>query len=192
MSEQDRSQTAEEWRAVIGYEGLYEVSNQGRVRSLQRRIRHSSGNATQPLSGRVLSAGANDKYGHLRVCLNREGCRKSFLVHRLVLEAFVGPCPDGKIGRHFPDRSPANNCLDNLQWGTHEENQADRTIHGTSNQGRVASAETRARLSASHKGYKRTRESIEKQRRTVTGSKRSPETRARMVAAWKLRKAQSA
>jgi HNH endonuclease len=52
-------------------------------------------------------------------------------VHHLVLEAFVGPAPEGKpICRHFPDRDRHNNRLDNLQWGTYLENEADKLFHG--------------------------------------------------------------
>lgn len=60
---------------------------------------------------------------------------KTMYIHRLVLEAFVGPCPSGMECRHFPDRNPSNNCLDNLQWGTPLENNHDRFFHGTSNKG---------------------------------------------------------
>lgn len=52
-------------------------------------------------------------------------------VHRLVLEAFVGPCPPGMEARHFPDRNPANNALTNLSWSTHADNEADKIQHGT-------------------------------------------------------------
>jgi len=66
--------------------------------------------------------------GHLMVCIGRRNRR---LVHRLVLEAFVGPCPPGMECRHFPDRDPSNNQLVNLQWGTPAENYADSVVHGT-------------------------------------------------------------
>jgi hypothetical protein len=53
------------------------------------------------------------------------------MVHRLVLEAFVGPCPIGMQCRHFPDPNPANCNLKNLQWGTPMENTEDKRVHGT-------------------------------------------------------------
>jgi hypothetical protein len=56
-------------------------------------------------------------------------------VHLLVLETFVGPCPDGMEARHFPDNDPANNRLGNLQWSTHAENIADKVTHGTTLRG---------------------------------------------------------
>lgn len=64
----------------------------------------------------------------------REGGRcKGYprLVHRLVLEAFVGPCPEGMECRHFPDRNPRNNRRENLRWGTPVENAHDQVVHGT-------------------------------------------------------------
>ncbi len=71
------------------------------------------------------------QYGHLRVGLYSDKKKKRILVHHLVLIAFVGPRPSGLICRHFPDRNPANNRVENLQWGTHSENEADAVIHGT-------------------------------------------------------------
>lgn len=56
-------------------------------------------------------------------------------VHQLVLEAFAGPRPKGKICRHFPDRDPSNNRIENLQWGTYKQNCADKIVHGTGNKG---------------------------------------------------------
>jgi len=61
--------------------------------------------------------------------------RKVKRVSRLVLEAFVGPCPPGMEACHFPDRNPSNNRLENLRWDTPKANQADRNYHGTSNAG---------------------------------------------------------
>lgn len=59
---------------------------------------------------------------------------KVFLVNRLILEAFVGPCPDGMECRHL-DGVPLNNRRDNLEWNTHTENMRDRKRHGTDNTG---------------------------------------------------------
>jgi hypothetical protein len=74
----------------------------------------------------------NKRLGYLIVHLE---ARSTFYVHRLVLEAFVGPCPAGMLCRHFPDRGRANCCLANLSWGTQQENKADELIHGTRNHG---------------------------------------------------------
>jgi hypothetical protein len=71
-----------------------------------------------------------DKDGYVRYKLYVDGtyCRK--FAHRLVLEAFVGPCPEGMECRHL-DGNPQNNHVSNLCWGTKEENQADKRRHGT-------------------------------------------------------------
>lgn len=78
-------------------------------------------------------------FGHHEICLsygpkgNRK--QKQVLVHRLVLETFVGPCPPGMECRHFPDRNPINNRVENLSWGTHITNVWDRVDHGTDPRG---------------------------------------------------------
>ena len=57
--------------------------------------------------------------------------RETKLVHRLVLEAFVGPAPVGAFGCHYPDRNPGNNHIANLRWDTPAANTADALVHGT-------------------------------------------------------------
>lgn len=69
--------------------------------------------------------------GHSSVTLFRNGKRNLRYVHQIVLEEFVGPCPDGMQGCHFPDRDAANNRLTNLRWDTPKGNAADRDAHGT-------------------------------------------------------------
>jgi hypothetical protein len=71
------------------------------------------------------------KHGHLHVLLRRDGKYVTRGVHQLVLAAFVGPCPPGMQGCHFPDRNPENNRLDNLRWGTPHDNASDAKFHGT-------------------------------------------------------------
>lgn len=107
------------WRDVLGYEGAYEVSNLGRVRSLDR-----FGSDGRRVSGRVMSPGRHHRDRHRQVKLCQDGVVKNMLVHRLVLEAFVGPCPDGMVACHWDD-DPDNNALDNLRWGTLVENARD-------------------------------------------------------------------
>ncbi len=69
--------------------------------------------------------------GRLYVSLYNDGLQTTFSVHRLVLEAFVGPRPKGMEACHFPDPSPLNNTLKNLRWDTPSNNQKDRIVHGT-------------------------------------------------------------
>jgi len=85
-------------------------------------------------AGRFLKPCKNNKYGHLVVSLCQNGKCYQRLVHRLVLEAFVGPCPPGMECCHYNGNS-ADNRLENLRWDTRSNNQKDRWIHGTSNRG---------------------------------------------------------
>ena len=110
--------------AVPGYEGRYEVSDHGRVRSLSRIRSHG-----RKWQGRVLKPTPMPK-GYLLVNLWFDNSKRMWLVHRLVLTAFVGPPPEGMEGLHA-DNDPANNRLDNLSWGTHSQNQFDQVVHGT-------------------------------------------------------------
>lgn len=116
----------EQWRAVVGFEGQYEVSDQGRVRSLdrvenwRRLVNGLPFEGPRRFKGKILTA-TPKAAGHLHVALGR-GNR--FYVHHLVLTAFVGPQPTGQECRHWDD-CPANNALSNLQWGTRAENLAD-------------------------------------------------------------------
>ena len=74
--------------------------------------------------------------GYPSVCISNQRGFKNERVHRIVLEAFVGPCPSDMVCRHL-DGNPLNNNSDNLKWGTCAENQKDRSIHGTSNKSKM-------------------------------------------------------
>ena len=115
-----------EWRKVAGF-AWYEVSDDGLVRSVEHQERDRRGRL-KPYPGRELAstAGAN---GYARVTICGDGVRRSVHVHTLVLEAFVGPRPDGMECRHL-NGDPADNSLSNLAWGTHQENQDDIGRHG--------------------------------------------------------------
>lgn len=126
----------ERWLPVVGYEGLYEVSDCGRVRVLDRMVsRHHTGPylkrghllTPQPIRG-------PRQCGHLKVVLYKGAVLKTHQIHRAVLEAFVGPCPSGMECRHL-DGDARNNLLENLRWGTPRENREDQHRHGTSNRG---------------------------------------------------------
>ena len=123
----------EKWVAIKGYEGLYEVSNHGQVRSLDYTTFTKRGAIRQHYT-RVLKPGKSGNYGHLTVALWKQGSSKSWSVHRLVLSAFVGPCPQRQEVRHL-DGNAGNNRLDNLKYGTSKENSADQVRHGTRAEG---------------------------------------------------------
>ena len=99
----------EEWRPIEGYEGLYEVSSYGRVRSLDK---YDSMNRF--LRGRILRL-FTDGLGYLRAQLYSNSKRKSFLVHRLVAQAFI-PNPDNLPQVNHRDENPSNDNVDNLEW----------------------------------------------------------------------------
>jgi len=112
----------EEWRPVVGHEGFYEVSDQGRVRSLDRIIQ---GRLVRPhrVKGRVLKASPTNGRPMVHLCEN--GTKTGRQVGPLVLEAFVGQKPPGQQCCHWDD-DPTNNRLENLRWGTPIQNAADR------------------------------------------------------------------
>jgi len=123
----------EVWKAVVGYEGQYEVSDLGRVRSLdremtyQRRDQYSGRDLiiVRKRRGCMLRPGRMPR-GHLSVALGR---KNSICVHVLVLNAFVGPCPPGHECCHGDD-VPGNNVLGNLRWGTRSDNLYDAVRTG--------------------------------------------------------------
>ncbi|ORC02701.1 hypothetical protein B1T48_16980 [Mycobacterium persicum] len=127
MSEQLELDLFEQWRPVVGYEGLYEVSDVGRVRSLARTVLHPhSGRYT--LCGRILSPHP-DGCGYLKVRLHRDGQGRTRKVHQLVLEAFVGPRPAGLECCHADD-DKTNNRLSNLRYDTRSANMLDQVRNG--------------------------------------------------------------
>lgn len=134
----------ERWLPVPGYRGIYEVSDRGRVRSLDRDLRDSNG-VTHTLRGR-LTRPTPMSSGHLTVDLTYPGkVRKRHLVHRLVLATFVGPAPDGMEGCHN-DGNPANNNVGNLRWGSRSSNMYDKRGHGTDHQANKIRCPRRHRL----------------------------------------------
>lgn len=108
---------SEEWRSVPGFDN-YRVSDAGRVVTAK---------------GRSMRLHAT-RGGYLCVSLYREGRYSHRLAHRLVLEAFVGPCPEGFETRHL-NGVRTDNRLANLAWGTSGENATDRERHGTTARG---------------------------------------------------------
>ena len=118
----------EEWRAIPGYEGYYEVSNQGHVRGLDRRIVTSDGRRCQ-IPARALP-GTINYHGYLRVSLCKNGNEVEWPIHRLVLLAFVGPLPEGMHSCHG-NGVQTDNRLANLRYDTVSGNRVDAVKHGT-------------------------------------------------------------
>ena len=96
------------WCDIDGYEGLYQISNKGRVKSLYKG------------SERILKLWDNGR-GYLRVYLTKENTSKYIRVHRLVARAFI-PNPENKPQVNHKDENKLNNCVENLEWSTAKEN----------------------------------------------------------------------
>lgn len=133
--EQSTPLDAEIWKPVVGWEGYYEVSNHGRVRSVERVLIRSNGRRFT-VRQQIMRTFTEHK-NHVLVTLNKDGNRsgKNRLVHQLVLEAFVGPRPDGLVACHFDD-NPQNNHVSNLRWDTYSANSHDQVRNGGHNNAR--------------------------------------------------------
>lgn len=110
---------AECWRWIPGYEGLYQVSTRGRVRSVDRWVTDKDGRK-RLIKGKILKQRV-DKDGYLRVTLSRDGKKRVFLVHRLVAETWLDN-PEGKPEVNHLDENPGNPDVFNLSYCTRKEN----------------------------------------------------------------------
>lgn len=120
------SDDTERWMPIVGYEGYYEVSDLGRVRSLERIV--SRGGAPMRVRERIRRCNKG-KDGRIDVVLARGGVNRTLLVHRLVLTTFVGPQPEGQEGCHW-NGDASDNRLANLRWDTRSGNRLDMIRHG--------------------------------------------------------------
>ena len=112
------------WKDIPGYEGKYQASSLGRIKSLERTVCSSNQAATFDftLKERILRPGNRDKCGHMSVVLNDP--RKAYGVHQLVMLAFAGEPPSGFYVLHN-NGNPADNRLSNLRYDTQSENLID-------------------------------------------------------------------
>ena len=132
MAESHLNTSDENWKDITGFPG-YQVSDQGRVRSFWKRVFPGYGGGSKVVLDsypqRVLRSHWNGPKTSLNVSLSG-GDRRVFAVCRLVLEAFVGPCPPGMESCHGDGK--ADNCfLTNLRWDTRKANMQDSVRHGT-------------------------------------------------------------
>lgn len=121
------------WRDVIGFDGLYQVSRFGVVRRIDRTITVARNGSTylKRLKGGILPV-HTDSYGYVTCALSSKRTR----VHRIVAEAWIGPCPDGYECCHGPN-GKADNSVSNLRWGSRTDNRNDHYAEGIGNIRRV-------------------------------------------------------
>jgi hypothetical protein len=114
----------EVWKDILGYKGIYQASDQGRIKSLSRL--DSRGHK---IKGRILKP-VKEKDNYLHVTLCKNGKIKRRKIHHLILETFVGLCPDGMECCHNINNRQ-NNRLSNLRWDTKSSNSRDSIRDGT-------------------------------------------------------------
>ena len=114
------------WKDIENYEGLYQISNKGNVRSLNRYVLNCHGKQ-KLIKGKVLKL--EDVHGYLRAELSKDGKRRMFRVHRLVAKAFI-PNPHNLPEVNHKDENKKNDHEENLEWCTCQQNQN----HGTHNE----------------------------------------------------------
>lgn len=114
------------WKDIPGFEGKYQASTMGRIKSLDRLVRgkcHFTGHDFyRMIHGRILKPGRFCKSGHVSVVLGRGGIGKP--VHQLIVLTFLGPCPNGCEVLH-ENGIPTDNRICNLRYGTRTENILD-------------------------------------------------------------------
>lgn len=118
--------TQEHWKPVVGYEGSYEVSDHGRIRSVDRMVRGRYGMRRAKAEDLIP---ATNRGGYKTICLWIGRKPQKRMVHRLVMAAFVGELPEGTEVCHN-DGNPANNRVANLRYDTRSANAQDALRHG--------------------------------------------------------------
>ena len=155
------------WKDIKNYEGLYQVSNLGNVKSVDRYVYagDNSNHKYQHIKERNLKLSGGDKY--IQVILCKNGKIKAFLVHRLVAEAFI-PNPDNLPCINHKDENPKNNQVENLEWCTYKYN---NEYNGRINK-------CKHKISQTLKGKPRNVKLTDEQRKNVSeGAKKGWETR---------------
>lgn len=108
------------WKDIAGYEGYYQVSNLGKIRSLDRYVTGGGGRGLQKVKGRMMKLQTRE-FGHVDILLRKNGPEERLWVHRLVASAFIDNPQNLPIVGHL-DNDPSNNCVSNLEWCTQQRN----------------------------------------------------------------------
>ena len=109
----------EEWKDIKNYEGLYQVSNLGKIKSVNKLVKNK-GNFKKKIKERILKP-SKVYNGYLRLTLSKNGIHKNYRVHRLVAEAFIPNLNNYEDINHI-DGNKQNNCIDNLEWCSRKQN----------------------------------------------------------------------
>lgn len=127
---------SEVWKPVVGYEGIYEVSSEGRIRSLHRQVRHGASGASRVCVGIRTMSPAN-KRGYSVVSLSKNNKATTLTVHRIVATAFLERRQgDGPFEVNHKNGIKSDNRVGNLEWCTRSENQRHKkTIYPDMNRG---------------------------------------------------------
>ena len=116
----------EEWKYIQGFEGFYQVSNLGNIRSVDRTVKTHHGNRI--VKGKKLSPSKSKQTGYYQIHLYKFGCVYRYNVHSLVAKAFVPQ--NGKSYVNHKDGNKENNSADNLEWVTNAENHYHAVLIG--------------------------------------------------------------
>lgn len=119
------------WKDITGYEGYYQISNLGRVKSLARPVYKNDGSFHR-FKRETIKTPKKNKDGYLSISLSVNGHDKTFTIHKLVAEAFISkPNTNERLEINHIDLNRENNCATNLEWVTHQDN-----VRYSSNKGR--------------------------------------------------------
>lgn len=116
---EDKIEVGEVWKDIKGYEGLYKVSNLGRIKSIQRKVKYQ--NSERNVNERIKKTFVGNQ-GYERVELSKDGKNKKYSVHRLVANAFLDEINDN-LEVNYIDGNKLNNCIKNLEWCTRSQNE---------------------------------------------------------------------